>query len=83
LISLLRLVSGHPNIIDLIEYFESPTYIFLVFELCQQGELFDYLSQNVRLSEKKCRMLMRQVFSAVHHCHQVLAHFLGQGLLAE
>jgi phosphorylase kinase gamma subunit len=65
------LVGGHPNIIELIEYFESQTYIFLVFELCIQGELFDYLSRNVRLSEKKGRMIMRQVFSAIIHCHQV------------
>ena len=32
-ISTLRLVSGHPYIIELHEYFESSTYIFLVFEL--------------------------------------------------
>jgi serine/threonine protein kinase len=36
LILVCRLVGGHPNIIELIEYFESTTYIFLVFELCQQ-----------------------------------------------
>lgn len=32
-ISILRMLSGHPFIIELHEYFESSTYIFLVFEL--------------------------------------------------
>lgn len=32
-ISVLRIVSGHPYIIELHECFESSTYIFLVFEL--------------------------------------------------
>lgn len=32
-ISILRMVSGHPFIIELHECFESSTYIFLVFEL--------------------------------------------------
>ena len=32
-ISILRMVSGHPHIIELHESFESSAYIFLVFEL--------------------------------------------------
>lgn len=32
-ISILRLVAGHPYIIELHDVFESSTYIFLVFEL--------------------------------------------------
>ena len=69
-IRLLNMVEGHRFIIKLIDVYESPAFIFLVFELCE-NDLFEYLSENVSLSEKKCRAIMKQVFEAVHHCHQV------------
>ena len=60
-VSILRLVAGHDNIIQLIDVFESATYIFLVFELCHNGELFDHLTSVVTLSEKRARRIMKQV----------------------
>ena len=70
-IRLLKLVEGHTFIIKLLDVFESAAYIFLVFELCQNNDLFEYLSANVSLSEKKCRAIMKQIFEAVQHCHKV------------
>lgn len=49
-IQILRLVGGHPNIIDIVASFETPNYVFIVMELCPNGELFDYLTKVVRLS---------------------------------
>eukprot|EP00093_Oithona_nana_P012646 12646.XXX_718635_719979_1 [CDS] Oithona nana genome sequencing. len=69
-IRLLRLVEGHQFIIELVEVFESSAFIFLVFELCQNNDLFEYLSANVSLSEKRCRAIMKQIFEAVYHCHK-------------
>ncbi|CAG4934185.1 unnamed protein product [Colias eurytheme] len=68
-ISILRMVAGHPYIIELQDVFESETFIFLVFELCKNGELFDYLTSVVTLSEKKTRYIMRQVLEGVRHVH--------------
>lgn len=68
-IRVLRMMAGHPYIIELYDVFESSTYIFLVFELCKNGELFDYLTKFVALSEKKTRQIMRQLFEAVAHVH--------------
>ncbi|GAV04402.1 hypothetical protein RvY_14685 [Ramazzottius varieornatus] len=68
-ISVLRLLAGHPNIIELHDVFESSAYIFLVFELCKNGELFDYLNRVVTVSEKKTRMLMRQLLQVVEFMH--------------
>lgn len=45
--------------VELQDVFESETFIFLVFELCKNGELFDYLTSVVTLSEKKTRYIMR------------------------
>ena len=49
-IQILKLVGGHPNIIDIVASFETPNYVFIVMELCPYGELFDYLTKVVRLS---------------------------------
>jgi phosphorylase kinase gamma subunit len=69
-IRLLKRVEGHQYVIRLVEVFESETFIFIVFELCQNDDLFEYLSSNVNLSEKRCRAIMKQIFEAVYHCHQ-------------
>ncbi|XP_058799415.1 phosphorylase b kinase gamma catalytic chain, skeletal muscle/heart isoform-like isoform X2 [Phymastichus coffea] len=68
-VQILRRVAGHPYIIELHDVFESSTFIFLIFELCKNGELFDYLTSVVTLSEKKTRYIMRQVFEGVQHVH--------------
>ncbi|GFG31053.1 hypothetical protein Cfor_11437 [Coptotermes formosanus] len=71
-VHILRMVAGHPYIIELHDVFESSTFIFLVFELCKNGELFDYLTSVVALSEKKTRQvqyIMRQLFEALQHVH--------------
>ncbi|XP_026333090.1 phosphorylase b kinase gamma catalytic chain, liver/testis isoform isoform X2 [Hyposmocoma kahamanoa] len=68
-IHILRMVAGHPYIIELQDVFESETFIFLVFELCKNGELFDYLTSVVTLSEKKTRYIMRQVLEGVRFIH--------------
>ncbi|XP_045771219.1 phosphorylase b kinase gamma catalytic chain, skeletal muscle/heart isoform isoform X2 [Maniola jurtina] len=69
-INILRMVAGHPYIIELQDVFESETFIFLVFELCKNGELFDYLTSVVTLSEKKTRYIMRQVLEGVRFIHR-------------
>lgn len=68
-IYILRLVAGHPYIIHLHDVFQSKTFIFLVFELCRNGELFDYLTSVVAISEKKTRSIMRQLFEALQYVH--------------
>ena len=65
-INILRLVAGHENIIELLDVFESSTYIFLIFELAVNGELFDHLNTVVSISEKKARRIMKQVKLTTH-----------------
>lgn len=57
------------KLVELQDVFESDAFIFLVFELCRNGELFDYLTSVVTLSEKKTRYIMRQVFEGVDYIH--------------
>lgn len=68
-IQLLQSCASHKYIIQLHEAFETPAYLFLVFELCKNGELFDYLTQVVTLSEKRTRIVMRQLLEAIRFLH--------------
>lgn len=64
-----KIIKMNTVTVELHDVFESSTFIFLIFELCKNGELFDYLTSVVTLSEKKTRYIMRQVFEAVLHIH--------------
>ncbi|TNN15689.1 Phosphorylase b kinase gamma catalytic chain, skeletal muscle/heart isoform isoform 1 [Schistosoma japonicum] len=68
-VAILRKVVGHDNIIKIHDVFEGDAYIFLVSEICQGGELFDHLTHNVIISEKRTRALMRQLLDAVSFIH--------------
>ena len=51
----------------------------------RQGELFDYLTKMVKLSEKKTRHIMLQLLLAVNHMHQnnVVHRDLKVGVVAD
>lgn len=68
-IDVLRKVAGHASIISLIDSYESSTFIFLVFDLMRRGELFDYLTEKVTLSEKETRSMMHALLQAVLYLH--------------
>lgn len=70
-IRILRKVAGHRHIIQLMETFDATSVIFLIFELCKNGELFDLLNNNVDLTQKNARRIMKQVLEAVKHCHSL------------
>ncbi|KAK2866414.1 hypothetical protein Q7C36_002470 [Tachysurus vachellii] len=70
-IHVLNVLKGHPSIITLIDSYESATFIFLVFDLMRRGELFDYLTEKVTLSEKETRSMMRALLEAVQYLHSL------------
>ncbi len=68
-IRVLRQLSGHKNIIQLHDCYQSPAFLFIVFELAEGGDLFDQLTTETRFSEAKTRNVMRQLFQAVDAMH--------------
>ncbi|XP_005987587.1 phosphorylase b kinase gamma catalytic chain, skeletal muscle/heart isoform [Latimeria chalumnae] len=70
-IDILKKASGHPHIIHLIDSFESSVFFFLVFDLMKRGELFDYLTEKVTLSEKETRKIMGALLEVVHYLHSM------------
>lgn len=61
---------NHPHIIVIHEVFENSSKIVIVMEYASRGDLYDYISERQRLSEREARHFFRQIVSAVHYCHQ-------------
>lgn len=61
---------NHPHIISIYEVFENKDKIVIIMEYASKGELYDYISERRRLSERETRHFFRQIVSAVHYCHK-------------
>jgi calcium-dependent protein kinase len=59
----------HPNIVRLYEVFQDEKRFYLVTELCSGGELFDEITKRNQFSEQDAAAIVKQVLSAVQHCH--------------
>ncbi|EKE40169.1 hypothetical protein ENUP19_0006G0010 [Entamoeba nuttalli] len=59
----------HPNIIKLKEVYQTTKYLYMVIELVTGGELFDQIVAETHFTEAKCRIIIRQIFSALEYLH--------------
>lgn len=57
--------------------FENKDKIVIVMEYASKGELYDYISERRRLTERETRHFFRQIVSAVHYCHKVRTSFIS------
>ncbi|XP_050428342.1 serine/threonine-protein kinase PLK4 [Adelges cooleyi] len=61
----------HPSILELYTFFEDCQHVYLVLELCYNGELLQYLKRNGnKLSEIEARYLIRQVVEGLLYLHR-------------
>lgn len=67
-IQILKLVK-HKNIIQLYEVMETPQKIYLVMELCEGGELFDYIVSKERLDENQSCHFFQEIINALDYLH--------------
>ena len=67
-ISLMKIVS-HPNILKLIDVYESERHLYVVLEYAEHGELFDYLVMKRNLEEQQAFEFFRQIVLAIEYLH--------------
>ncbi|KAH6915339.1 kinase-like domain-containing protein, partial [Coprinopsis sp. MPI-PUGE-AT-0042] len=65
-------VSGHPNIVSLLDFFTNPLYLFVVLELCAGGDLFSAITEKGWYQDKPARIkaTFLQILDGVQHCHE-------------
>lgn len=60
----------HPSILKLYTYFEDNDFVYIVLELCENGELQRYLKNlGHPLSEDQAREVMRQLLEGLIYLH--------------
>ncbi|KAJ3172757.1 hypothetical protein HDU87_007845 [Geranomyces variabilis] len=64
-----KLSKGHPNIVTLWDYFETPNNLYLVIDLCLGGELFDRICDKGSFYEGDAADIVRTVLDAVGYLH--------------
>ncbi|XP_062862448.1 serine/threonine-protein kinase SIK1 [Trichomycterus rosablanca] len=61
---------NHPHIIKLYQVMETKDMLYIVTEYAKNGEMFDYLTSNGRMSEPEARRKFWQILTAVDYCHR-------------
>lgn len=69
-ISVLEKLKGHPNIMSFHGHFEDEECIHLVMELCEGGDLCEYLQQKGHLPEQEAAQAMAAILRALSFCHE-------------
>ncbi|GBE89921.1 Calcium/calmodulin-dependent protein kinase cmkB [Sparassis crispa] len=64
-----RVSKGHKNIVTLHDYFETAHNLYLCFDLCTGGELFDRICAKGNYYEADAASLIRTIFGAVKYIH--------------
>ncbi|XP_005386796.1 PREDICTED: serine/threonine-protein kinase PLK4 [Chinchilla lanigera] len=60
----------HPSILELYNYFEDNNYVYLVLEMCHNGEMNRYLKNRMKpFSENEARHFMHQIITGLLYLH--------------
>jgi serine/threonine protein kinase len=63
-------IGSHPNIVNLLQSFESETHIYLVLEFCSNGDLYEAIRLDKGpLETEHVREFMHQLVDAIEHMH--------------
>ncbi|XP_045525441.1 SNF-related serine/threonine-protein kinase isoform X2 [Pieris brassicae] len=62
----------HPNVVRLYEVIDTQTKLYLILELGDGGDLYDYIMRHeTGLSESLARDYFRQIVRAISYCHRL------------
>lgn len=60
----------HPNIVRIIDFYNTTDAYYIITEYCSGGELFEKIQQLKEFSEAKTAEIIKQLISAVIYLHQ-------------
>ncbi|XP_038994783.1 calcium-dependent protein kinase 28-like [Hibiscus syriacus] len=70
-VKILEALKGHENMVQFYNAFEDDSYVYIVMELCEGGELLDRIlaKKDNRYSEKDAALVVRQMLKVATECH--------------
>lgn len=62
----------HPNVVRLYEVIDTQTKLYLILELGDGGDMYDYIMKHDKgLDETNARKYFRQIVEAISYCHRL------------
>ncbi|KAI3794280.1 hypothetical protein L1987_36909 [Smallanthus sonchifolius] len=70
-VKILKALSGHENVVQLYNAYEDSSYVYIVMELCEGGELLNRIlgKKDSCYSEKDAAIVVRQMLKVAAECH--------------
>ncbi|KAJ6682219.1 CALCIUM-DEPENDENT PROTEIN KINASE [Salix koriyanagi] len=70
-VKILRELTGHENVVQFYNALEDDSYVYIVMELCEGGELLDRIlsKKDSRYTEKDAAVVVRQMLKVAAQCH--------------
>ncbi|KAK4791624.1 hypothetical protein SAY86_032037 [Trapa natans] len=70
-VKILQALTGHENVVQFHNSFEDESYVYIVMELCEGGELLDQIlaKKDSRYTEKDAAVVVRQMLKVAAECH--------------
>ncbi|KAK4478863.1 hypothetical protein RD792_014368 [Penstemon davidsonii] len=70
-VKILKALAGHENVVQFYNSFEDDSYVYIVMELCEGGELLDRIlsKKDSRYTEKDAAIVVRQMLKVAAECH--------------
>ncbi|WCJ32617.1 calcium-dependent protein kinase 28 [Euphorbia peplus] len=70
-VKILQELTGHENVVQFHNAFEDDSYVYIVMELCEGGELLDRIlaKKDSRYTEKDAAVIVRQMLKVAAECH--------------
>lgn len=59
----------HPNLLSLVDYFETENYIYLVTNLAKGGDLFNQIETQGRISEHDTAIIINELVDTIRYLH--------------
>ncbi|XP_064961568.1 calcium-dependent protein kinase 4-like [Musa acuminata AAA Group] len=70
-VKILQALKGHENVVNFHNAFEDDSYVYIVMELCEGGELLDRIlaKKDSHYTEKDAAIIVRQMLKVAAECH--------------
>ncbi|KAL8045247.1 hypothetical protein ABFX02_08G100600 [Erythranthe guttata] len=70
-VKILKALAGHENVVHFYNAFEDDSFVYIVMELCEGGELLDRIlsKKDSRYTEKDAAIVVRQMLKVAAECH--------------
>ncbi|XP_069698893.1 testis-specific serine/threonine-protein kinase 6-like [Periplaneta americana] len=69
-ISIIKTVR-HPHIVTILDILDTDDQVFIFMDICEEGDLLDYIRNRGPLPESKARRLFKQLVSAIDYLHSL------------